>query len=187
MLFNSIYEIIKTTYELNSETYRLLIFRYVFLIAFGCFIFIYQGKIKPLYLFASFAIGISYLIIVCYTGYKTRIITYWTSTSFLSAFYIIPIFYVLVDRFASKGFKTLEFIGKASYNIFLTQMVYYYEIAPLIYKNIPSRKIQLLFNICFCLAVGILFYAAETKITKYIILKTEPLVLKAKARIEQLL
>lgn len=170
-LFNFIYEVLQRAYGLNEGTYRLLIFRYAFLIAFGCFTFIYEGTIDRKLLVGSFFTGIAYIVLVCYTPYEPRIIIYWTRTSFIAALYIIPVFHVLIKKCGTVSCKPLEVLGKASFNIFLTQMVWYNGASSLIYDNIKSRGAQLILNIVICLTAGTIFYILESSITRYVISK----------------
>lgn len=45
-LWNAIFEIIKTCYSMGENCYRLLIFRYIFAIAYGCFMSINENRLR---------------------------------------------------------------------------------------------------------------------------------------------
>ncbi len=169
LLANFIFEFLKTVYLMNPECYRLLIFRYIFLISFGCYAYFSKEKILLRKLIASLVIGILYIIIVRYTGYKRMIINEWEGTSFLAAFYIIPIFYLMLKHAANLTIPIVSFFGKVSFNIFLVQMVWYAYGAGTIYSLMESRFLELLVNIVVCLAAGTVFSLIEGKVTKIIL------------------
>ena len=56
----------------------------------------------------------------------------------------------------------LSEIGKASYHIFLVQMVYYHFEFGKMFEGL-SVALQVVCNVAFCLSVGYLFYFAEQK------------------------
>lgn len=173
LILNALYELAQRMYLLNEETYRLLLFRYTLLIAFGCYLQ-KEGKIYIKKLVVSFLVGIIFIIVVCYTAYEPYIIIYWTKTSFMAAFYIMPIFYCLVNMKYVKNIKCklLELCGRASYNIFLTQMVYYCTFLPG-YMQAHIGKMAVVFNTIICLVVGTLFYFMEKPLTTWVVKKTE--------------
>lgn len=165
---NLMYEIFQRAYSLNSDTYRLLIFRYILLISAGCYIAIYGvtwGKRKAIF---AIIIGAAFIILVEYIGYKPRIIIYWTRTSFIAALFIIPIVTYIICKLNSLKCAVLELLGKASYNIFLVQMVWYISGSLVVEKYVTSRAIHLLINLVCCLITGIVFYEIESRITKKI-------------------
>ena len=67
----------------------------------------------------------------------------------------------------------LELLGKASYNIFFIQMVYYLSYREMIFKRFYNRKIEIIAGIVLCIAIGLLFYAVEKPLTMWIISKTK--------------
>ncbi len=80
----------------------------------------------------------------------------------------------------------MELLGRASYNIFLVQMVYYCDIAPKAYTFVESRAMQFIMNIMVCIIAGILFYFVESKITKVMIHITEPIMIRIENKIESM-
>ncbi len=176
LFFNLIYEILQRSYYLNADTYRLLIFRYTFLIAAGCFLYLNQEALKTTQLLCSCIIGTVYIVLVNYTNYSPKIIVYWTSTSFVTGFFVIPLFYLLITKFSNAHCKLLELLGKASFNILWVQMIYYSYIYPISIKNIESYAIRLAISIIICTLAGTLFYAVESRITKVFLKKTKPII-----------
>lgn len=167
---NCLYEILRYAYGMNGECYRLLIFRYILVIAFGCYLSLRTRRVKKIWGYVSFIVGLLYIILISYTAYSPKIITYWTGTSFVSCLYVLPIAALLIDKCKVK-LKALELIGKASYNIFLVQMIYYSFLAGMIYSFVSSRILELAADISICVLIGIIFYYVETPITKIILTK----------------
>lgn len=183
-VFNAFYEFIKTLVGLDQSIYRLSLFRYTFILSFGCFLFLQKNKkINKALMWGAFAIGFSFILITQYLGYKTRIInTDWSCTSFMVGLYIAPIVMLIIYKFGTFSFKILEIIGKASYNIFLTQLVYYSTASGYITKYTDNIVIHVIFNIAVCVLAGILFYLIENRITKKIINLISPFINKIKAK-----
>lgn len=166
-LLNAFYEFFQRLYGVNEQCYRLLLLRYIFVIAFGCYIYTnQQERIKKIWVIISFIIGILFILLVEYTNYDPKIIIYWTRTSFIACLYIIPIAYLLLRSKSKMQIYPLEILGKSSFNIFLTQMVYYTYAAEFVYKHISNVVLRLCVNLFICCIFGILFYYFETAITK---------------------
>lgn len=166
-LVNGGFEILKRAYGMNDTEYRLLVFRYFFIIAAGCYIAV--GDIKKnrktvIMCISSIMIGLFFVYLFSYTSYTPKIITYWSATSFLVCLYVAPVLGVIIRK-VHWGFRPLEIIGKASFNIFLVQMIYY-NFADCIYVMIPNRALQLGFNIANCVIMGVAFYYIEQPLTK---------------------
>ena len=80
--------------------------------------------------------------------------------------FIIPIFGFLVEK--DINIPPLEKIGKASYNIFLTQMVYYCYLYWKIKEVLANVFLNMVASITICVIIGIVFYEIEYRITKTI-------------------
>ncbi len=165
---NLLFELAKTLYGMPTSEYRFMVLRYILLIATGCYLAIGKQKIRKPVLLVSMLIGMFWQCAVYYLGYEPIIINRaWSTTSCVSALYVIPI---CVSIFTSKKlmnirFAPLEAIGKASFNIFLTQMVYFVG-AKVIYKVVKGLWLTNLLNIVICCSVGMIFYLIESRITK---------------------
>lgn len=169
LFLNFLYELIQRAYGMNDVCYRLLMMRYILLIATGCFLTgekYFFDKIKDCF---SLVIGIAFIIAYCYMDYEPKIIIYWTRTSILACLYIIPIAMILISKLGSIRFDLLEICGRASYNIFLVQMVWYNYCSGFVGKCIPDRIVHLMINLIVCIGAGIIFYYIETPITKRLI------------------
>jgi len=169
-IINFVYELLKSAYSMNEECYRLLVFRYILVIAFGAYLAVGKQKINYKVCIMSIIIGIVYISTLLYCDYPPVIITYWQGTSFIACLYILPISTLLI-KIPFKC-KLLEILGRASYNIFLVQKIYYTGI-DFMYNIIGNRIIQLFVNIIICTLVGVLFYYIETPITKFVLNKVD--------------
>ncbi len=175
-LLNALFELMQCAYCLNYTCYRLLIFRYILLIAVGCCTA--QGKVKQhkLVLLISFVIGLIFIYNYNYLEYEPKIVTHWTKTSFVACLYIIPLAVLMLSYLGNVRFAPLEYIGKASYNIFLTQMVWYHFGFRWLEKVISDRLTVLAVDIAICVVVGIIFYYLEKPITGFVDRKASKLV-----------
>lgn len=162
-LITLLFEILKFPYMSNEGQYRLLLFRYFMLLAFGSYFAL--NKIDKKLWLASIN-GFIFIIVFGYIDYKPFIFKWWTGTSMFPVLFIVPIFGFLVE----KQFKCtpLEIVGKASYNIFLTQMVYYWVLYGKIASFIKIILLNALLSVIICVSIGIVFYEIESRITRKI-------------------
>lgn len=169
---NALYELMQRLYQVSSALYRLLLFRYLLLIAFGCYLYLKKGKIKKSIGIISALIGIFFLWIYTYCHYTPHIVIYWTGTSFLAALYIMPVVGLLLcsTKLSSIKCPPIELLGKASYHIFLSQMFFYQFVMYQLQVRLANVSTISLLFICIavCISSGILFYEIETRITKWI-------------------
>jgi len=171
-VINAVYEVVQHAYLLNYETYRLLIFRYLFIIAAGCYFAIHPVKPSRKYVVvgaACMTIGIAFICLFSFTSYAPKIITYWNTTSFVTMLYIIPILGWMLTNVKIKC-RPLEIVGRASFNIFLVQMIFY-SLRGAVYESVQECWAKLCISIGVCVGIGILFYYIEQPITKWIIKK----------------
>lgn len=171
---NGLYEVIKIAYGMTDYEYRLLVFRYLFIIAAGCYIAIGNWQkisIGKRIVSSSICvvIGLGFIYLFSYTQYVPKVITFWSTTSFLVCLYLVPIFGILLTK-VRFGFKPLELVGKAAFNILLVQKIYYIFLEKT-YEIIPNVCVHLIVSIVNCVAVGVIFYLLESKLTKYILEK----------------
>ncbi len=162
-----LFEIICYLTNIKAEVYRILCFRYIFLISLGCYLSVKNDKIKPNILILMEIVGISYInILICSNSAQIYApFTHWASTSLLTAFYIFPIFaytFYNHNQDISNGFlKVISDIGRASWHIFLVQMIYFC-IIPYSFKY--SLKIMLPISLLVNTILGWLFYKIEKQI-----------------------
>ena len=165
IIINFIYELLQRAYGMNEGCYRMLVFRYTFVIAFGCYMALSKEKLKTWMLVLLGLVGAGYIVIFKYMNLTPPITIYWTGTSYLASMFIVPIAYVLITK-ARISCKPLEILGKASFNIFLVQMLYYAFAARITYKIISNEPLQILVSIVICILAGIPFFMLENCLTK---------------------
>ena len=124
LALNALYELLAWAYNMNTDCYRLLPFRYIFLVAIG--VYALKGyRLKLSVAIIMTAVGALFITMIAYMGYETKIINKsWSSTSFIASMFIAPVMIWVLQKVKIR-FKPLEVVGKASYHIFLVQMVYY--------------------------------------------------------------
>ena len=152
----------------DGDYYRLNIGRYLLLIAFGCYLYLYpEHRVKKYQLISMFLIGLGYIVAVFGFNWDIILFGYWKTTAMPIAFYIFPIIILLFRRFYHIKLpgvigNTLTWIGQASYHIFLVQMVYYhFELGGRIMAS--AWYIALPFNILVTVAAGLAFYEADCR------------------------
>lgn len=166
-LLNYGYEIVKTLIDMHPALYRICAFRYLFVVAVGCYIYLQkENKKLPFSPFSPFLIGFAYLIIFNYANAIPPITNQWTNTSLVAVLFISPVIQYLIENKNIQCYF-LELLGKASYNIFFVQMMYY---------AFTNRFIHNLFiALPVCLLVGVIYYRIEYPITEKIIQKIRKL------------
>jgi peptidoglycan/LPS O-acetylase OafA/YrhL len=169
-IFNACFEIFQRWIQMGGTCYKLLLFRYLLLIAFGCYLFIGKHRIPKWAHVTAFFVGAVFIFLYNYADYEPYILVYRTGTSMIAVLFIMPLVagFLRSDRLAQLRCRPLEAIGKASYNIYLVQMVYFNYIADRVYAlGFPIVWANLI-NLAFCLLGGIVFYLIEHKITNKI-------------------
>ncbi len=165
---NFLFDLVQHLIGLDESIYRLLVFRYLFVIALGC----YAGLIKEIHnrtcLVGMSFIGFVYIVIIKYFHVNPPLTGSWSGTSMWASMFIAPVIIILLQKGTIKS-SLFEILGKASYDIFLVQMLYYYLVADYVYALIGSTIIQLISSIIICLIAGVLFYKVETPFTKKIV------------------
>lgn len=168
-LFNVFFEIVKHYCNMGGGAYRLCSLRYVFILSYGVYLYYYCYKKRHMVVFCGVGlIGLSYIIVFNYTNIKPVFTDLWTVTSVFAVMYIVPIMMILIQctKISNRFF---ELLGKASFNIFLVQMTYYWAFANFVYNMIESVTIRLLISFLICISVGIAFYKIEAPFTQRII------------------
>lgn len=165
---NLLFEIAVKVFEMDKYYYRLSIGRYLILIAFGCYLYLYpEHRVKRSQMTAMFLVGFAYLVVVFGFDKKLPLFGYWKTTALPVAFYIFPIVILLFRKFyhsriPGKAGELLTRMGKASYHIFLIQMVYYhFEMGGAIMK--AAWYIAVPFNILITVPAGLAFYELDNR------------------------
>ncbi len=168
---NLCYEILKTAYFMNPECYRLLVFRYIFAIAIGVFFAQYKKPLPWYILIASLAIGGGALYLSEYRGVYPDFLESWHGTNLPSFFWAAPIAYGVIRlsrKVNGRWLAPLAIFGRGSFNIFLFQMLYFAVISEKVAAWIPNVSLAYLVHVLICLACGMIFYAVEMPVTRFI-------------------
>lgn len=174
-VINFLFEAGKNLMDMSGGLYRLLSFRYLFVLAWGIWLYFEfesaENKVKSNNITSLYFIGGAggvYLTVFNYMSVKPAITTMWTNTSMFAVLWIFPVMYWLIKRVEVRNYL-LEVFGKASFDIFLIQMFYYWGIASYVYKNIDNSLMQLLFGLVFCLVFGVLYYVFESHVQRKVV------------------
>lgn len=165
---NLLFEIAVKCFEIDKYYYRLSIGRYLLLIAFGCYLYLHpEHRVKRCQMVSMFIIGFAYIVAVFGFDRELILFEYWKTTAMPVAFYIFPIVIMLFRRFYDRTIpgvlgKLFTWIGKASYHIFLVQMVYYhFELGGAIMQ--AAWYFAVPFNILIAVPVGLAFYELDNR------------------------
>ena len=165
---NLVFEVAVKYSGMEKYYYRLCIGRYLLLIAFGCYLYLYpEHRVKRREMVVMFLLGLAYLVAVYGFDAEFVLFDYWKTTAMPVAFYVFPIVILMFRRFYHFSLPGIlgvlfEKIGQASYHIFLVQMVYYhFELGGIImdlnwYYAVPI-------NIIINISVGILFFQLDNQ------------------------
>ena len=167
------WEMIGYSWLLTDLPYKLMIFRYISLISFGIFLAIGKAELKRSFLICCFVIGIVWQTCLNYLQLNPLFMNNpWARVNYLSCLFIASIMYMIIRKFSNLKLKCslLKKFGKASYNIYLVQMVFYgCGGAWLVYHFVNLSILRLLICLVVCLGTGFVFYKIETPITSEII------------------
>ncbi|MCI8799399.1 MAG: acyltransferase [Lachnospiraceae bacterium] len=167
-VINLFFEILKNVINMSVDYYRLSAIKYIFVIAYGIYLYFEREKpLSALHIIFSIVGGL-YIIIYCYAGVIPLITSMWTGTSMFACMFIFGImkWLILYDKVQQ---PFLELLGKASFNIFLVQMFYYWPIDNIVNGIFHNRIIQLSMGFIFSIVIGLLFYKFENPITTRVI------------------
>lgn len=155
-------------FDMHNSDFRLIAIRYLSIITLGVYFVLNRQKLSNKVLSMLFVIGLFLITLINYLDCCwPYTLNYWGNKSGIpAALYFTPIIYFTYNYL--KDYKLPDFlhfifeiIGKSSWHIYLTQMIYYSTLAKYIYLNSPLYSIFV--NLCFCLTFGVLFYVLNTK------------------------
>ncbi len=170
-LLNAAYEFLQKMYCIDPSLYRILSFRYILLVSFGCYIALWQKLPRRWVNVLSLLAGAGFLFVTFYGYYTPVILVQWTGTSFAAGLYIMPIVGALLLSERCRKWKCppAAFFGRASYHIFLTQILFYQYVSFSLFTRAAgvSSGLLLAFTVCVCLAAGSLFYLLERRVSSF--------------------
>lgn len=138
----ALWEMIQYCWGMDGQSYEIIAFRYISIIAFGCFIAIGKKKLNKKVLSLMFSIGLIWQIALNYIPlHPVFMNAVWAMGNYLPSLFVMPVLYVLIRKLSDSkvNIPPLQEIGKASFNIYLVQMVFYgCGLARIVYKIIDN-------------------------------------------------
>lgn len=175
-IINLLFEIMGRWWSISEQLYRVLIFRYLLLLAWGMYIYLNRyvktNKIKEI---CIWAVGVAYLTLPYFTGYQYQIFKLWSSTSMMAALYIAPMMDIVLKKHIEYSVMNgmgvvIENIGKASYHIMYVQLLYFVGVKDVLYKVIDLSQyggfIEAVFAVVICVTGGCIYYKVEAGIKR---------------------
>lgn len=167
-IVNLLYELIKVKIGVTPGVHRLFLFRYLFVIACGCYKNCGKKFIAKQVKIISCCIGLIFILVSQYVFYDPEKVKWWFSTCVVAVLYIIPIIDFFIDKYKDDAFESVEIIkilGKYSYNVFLFQMMFF-NFDKYLHDSVSIWPIYVGLCICICSVGGILFGFFEKPITE---------------------
>ncbi|MGN0765763.1 MAG: acyltransferase family protein [Christensenellales bacterium] len=172
-IINLGYELLVYYTNMEAATYRLLIFRYTLLIGLGIYLAkVKRNKVDDIVAAILTVVGLAYIILNAYVV-KIPLFQAWKSTSMFCAPFAYGVMYFLMKWFSNVRYHKFYVFGKASYHIYLTQMVFYYFGWNALFKqklvSVPApycRILEAIIAVIICFVAGYVLYLVDTTIRK---------------------
>lgn len=160
-------EVFSLAINMNEELYRILIIRFIFALALGVGLSLWGfERFKNRKFYIASLISLIYIVGVMYFNWNFIMEKYWHSQhipGFLYPLFLIIFINSIEMNEENKILQKSAEIGKASYHIFLAQLLYFWKPIQDLHLNF-TPVIGVLLNILVPIGVGILFYRAEQKL-----------------------
>lgn len=170
-------EIFSSIVDMPDSIYRLLAFRYIFLIYFG-FLWVRKGVVfgtKEVFL------GIIGFLSVLYFKYFYKPLeplffdTAWKIDRWICYFFVmylfVPLLFVIYKKINQKINKIIKFLGTCSFEIFLMQMLLCIIVPRIINQHIDNSILATLTNILtiqiLSISGGVFYYKTKKKLSHY--------------------
>lgn len=166
-ILNLLYEILKTELGMSGEVYRILIFRFLFVLAAGMHYAVYgnmRSEGENRLLRTMLVIGAVYIFAANYLGLNIKYFSWWMKTSLPTALFVVPSFIFLSEKFNNLRLTPLESLGRASYSMFFGQMIYYNVYEEPLHLVITEFLPHLFAGIVFSLLLGYMLYLLDEQI-----------------------
>lgn len=177
-IINLLFEIMGRWWSISEQLYRVLIFRYLLLLAWGMYIYLNRYvKINKIKEICIWSVGVAYLTLPYFTGYQYQIFKLWSSTSMMAALYIAPMMDIVLKKYAEYSVKNsvgvmIENIGKASYHIMYVQLLYFVGVKDVLYRVIELSQytglVEVIFAVVICVIGGYIYYKIDNYVNRKI-------------------
>ncbi|MDO4541354.1 MAG: acyltransferase [Bacillota bacterium] len=171
-LIQLIYQIVVYNIGLEDIYYKRIFLRFLIFLAGGIYLYLHREDIlksrrNKILLLLSFVGGFIYIYLVNYQGHVPAIFSSWRRTAMPTFFYVFPVLAVIVSgclykQISGKTGAVLSLIGAASYHIFLVQMFWFH----IGWEKTLAYPAEVTVNLIFTIAVGIMFYKADSYLRK---------------------
>ena len=166
--FMLLWELVVSECKISGDVYHILIFRVIPHIVMGMLLYRYYKMFgKTAIPVVCMLIGAIYLAAIYYFGYKQHLFARDATQGPIAALFSLGVFWytLKLEPFWEKHKKMLSplcFFGKASWHIFLVQMVYYYFARMIKFEqSLHNLGIATIIDLLITLTVGCLFYSIE--------------------------
>jgi peptidoglycan/LPS O-acetylase OafA/YrhL len=163
------FEYFTNSVGLDENIYRLLIGRYIFAIALGSYLALNQNKMNKILLYIGSILSMIYIYASIYLNFHILGHIDWLPQQAPAYFYTALLFIIGMNFLQKRTgfiFTTLAELGKASWHIFLIQMLFFWAIfhgAILHMFGLQHDSSYLIIiNVMACLILGYIFYTIET-------------------------
>jgi len=163
------FEIISHYSNISNNYYRIASFRFLFAVALGVYLALYQIKKRRL-LIVGVLFSLVYITSINYFGLTLPVYNIWQSQNAPSFLWAFALVIIGLKKLPSKS-KTimgqlLGEIGRRSYHIFLCQALYFMSLVGLT----SNLKVYIAtpINVIVSIVLGLVFYQIETKFYKHI-------------------
>ncbi|AKG74182.1 acyltransferase family protein [Salinicoccus halodurans] len=168
LIFSLLLEIVCLWLDVSRDLYRIIIVRYVFALTLGVWLAFNYNRISYRWILPLAGVSVIYITGVNYFELELIMEPVWLSQHAPAFFYTLLFTIVCLKAYRIKGVnplsKSLIKVGRASYHIFLTQMVYFWMI-PNMFAGLPL-SLYVLISVVLCFAAGVLFFELENKVRK---------------------
>ena len=173
-VINLAYDLLSHFLCMPSEAYRILIFRFTFILGCGIYLGLMEerGKKEDIDAGIFLVLGIVYIIINTFV-YEFPIFGSWSSSSMIVGFFAYGYFYFMTKKFSGISYHRIFVFGKASYHIFLVQMLFFFFYGNRVLEKITAPlpigaaiPLQILIALLITFVLGWLFYLLETRLRK---------------------
>ena len=168
-IINMLFELFSFYSNISGNYYRVIAFRYLFVVALGVYLALYGIKRRKL-LLAGTLFSLIYITSINYFGVNLPVYHAWQSQNAPSFLWPFALVVIGLKKLPSKSKtfigRALEEIGKKSYHIFLFQALYFMSLVR-ITSHLEVYAATCV-NVCLCVTLGLLFYYIEDKVPKYL-------------------
>jgi peptidoglycan/LPS O-acetylase OafA/YrhL len=172
-IINTVFELYAYYSLMPNDIYRFIALRYLFIVGLGVYM-----ALKPRWnrwFEAGAFISFTYIAAIHYYGFQPPVQPNWSSQNIYAYFWpyavVIFLFAHLNNTAHSLFANIMQTIGRASYHIFLSQMVYFWAFSPFpILRELhryPSTKLAFI-SIFLCVSFGVSFYYLENMLIRKI-------------------